>query len=255
MYTNKYSLTVEENIFIAKRNIVDNIYRSARLEGFAITFPDTDAIINGGTIQGLAANEIVTINNLKHAWHFIIENIEHPTNYALICEIHKIVGSNLIYNAGFIRNIPVTIGGTNWTPQLPIEIDIKKQINNTLLIPNETERSISLMLLLSRWQMFLDGNKRTAMLAANHHMIKNGCGIISIPIEHLLEFSKKIIQFYESNIDVEIKKFLYDTSISGLFLNKNNNIKPTLTDSEMENMTKHIPNNSDNTQPSGHENR
>ena len=29
----KYSMTLEQNIFVAKRNIVDYIYKSARLEG------------------------------------------------------------------------------------------------------------------------------------------------------------------------------------------------------------------------------
>ncbi len=31
--------------------------------------------------------------------------------------------------------------------------------------------------------MFLDGNKRTAMLAGNQVMISSGCGVISVPIE------------------------------------------------------------------------
>lgn len=36
---NKFRLTVEENIFVAKRNIVDYIWKSARLEGINVTFP------------------------------------------------------------------------------------------------------------------------------------------------------------------------------------------------------------------------
>ncbi|HBK6300811.1 TPA: hypothetical protein ACHDNO_001692 [Campylobacter jejuni] len=37
-------MTIKENIFLAKRNIIDNIYKSARLEGIAVTFPQTEAI-------------------------------------------------------------------------------------------------------------------------------------------------------------------------------------------------------------------
>lgn len=40
----KYQLTVEENVFLAKRNIVDSIYKESRLEGIAITFPETNEI-------------------------------------------------------------------------------------------------------------------------------------------------------------------------------------------------------------------
>ena len=36
--TNKYNLTKEQNIFLANRNIVDNIYSNARMEGINITF-------------------------------------------------------------------------------------------------------------------------------------------------------------------------------------------------------------------------
>ena len=35
---NKYNLTIEENIFLAKRNIVDNIYSNARIDGLNVTF-------------------------------------------------------------------------------------------------------------------------------------------------------------------------------------------------------------------------
>ena len=38
---NKFNLSIEDNIFIAKRNIIDYIYKSAKLEGIAVTFPQT----------------------------------------------------------------------------------------------------------------------------------------------------------------------------------------------------------------------
>lgn len=36
---NKYNLTLEQNIFLAKRNLVDNVYANARMEGLNVTFP------------------------------------------------------------------------------------------------------------------------------------------------------------------------------------------------------------------------
>ena len=35
---NKFNMTSEDNIFWAKRNIVDTIYKNAKLEGINITF-------------------------------------------------------------------------------------------------------------------------------------------------------------------------------------------------------------------------
>ncbi|EAK5214979.1 cell filamentation protein Fic, partial [Campylobacter jejuni] len=41
------NLTLEENIFLAKRNLVDIIWKSANLEGVNVTFPETQMIIDG----------------------------------------------------------------------------------------------------------------------------------------------------------------------------------------------------------------
>lgn len=63
----KYSMTVKQNIFVAKRNIVDYIWKSANLEGIAITYPDTEAICNGFSVPNMRVDDIIAINNLKHA--------------------------------------------------------------------------------------------------------------------------------------------------------------------------------------------
>ena len=71
--------------------------------------------------------------------------------------------------------------------------------------------------------MFIDGNKRTAMLFANKIMIDGGCGIISISKENQAEFFKKLIKFYETNDMSDLKQWIYDTSIDGINLNNNDN--------------------------------
>jgi hypothetical protein len=58
-------MTVEQNIFVAKRNIVDYIWKSANLEGIAVTYPDTEDIYNGLAVAGMKVDEILAINNLK----------------------------------------------------------------------------------------------------------------------------------------------------------------------------------------------
>lgn len=40
-FKDKYSMTLEENIFVVKRNLVDYIWKSANLEGISVTFPQT----------------------------------------------------------------------------------------------------------------------------------------------------------------------------------------------------------------------
>ena len=64
----KYNLTREQNVFIAKRNIVDYIWKSANLEGIGVTYPETQAIYDGDVVNDLTVDKIIAINNLKYAY-------------------------------------------------------------------------------------------------------------------------------------------------------------------------------------------
>lgn len=218
---NKFEMTVEENIFVAKRNIVDYIWKSANLEGIAVTYPDTEAIYNGLSVPEMKVDDIIAISNLKHAWRFVLENIDYSIDYPLICEINRNVGGdNLIQRAGFVRNAPVTIGGTKWCLEMPIESQIKEQLADVLKIKNATDKALTIMFYCMRKQMFFDGNKRTSMLAANQIMIANGAGIITIPIEYQRNFTSLLIDFYESGNMQKIKNFTYEKCIDGIAFQK-----------------------------------
>lgn len=213
----KYHMTLEQNIFVAKRNIVDYIWKSARLEGLGVTYPDTEAIFNGLSVAGVKVSDIVAVNNLKHAWQFVLENAAYPVDYPYICQINRLVGGDsLIMGAGYLRKVPVSIGGTTWKPEIPDEEKIKEELLDIGQISGALDRAITLMLYVMRRQMFLDGNKRTAMLAANAVMIAGGCGIITIPIEKQPEFTARLVRFYESGDMEELKNFVYESCIDGI---------------------------------------
>ena len=197
---NKFHLTREQNIFIARRNIVDYIWKCANLEGIKITYPQTQVLYNGGVINGLTASEIVAINNLKRAWQFILDN-ELQYEFSVLSKIHEIVMNGLVSNVGVIRTVPVNIGGTNWKPGFPIESQIKEELEEIINSEekSKTEISLDVMLYIMKKQMFLDGNKRVAMLFANLIMINAGAGIISIKNSLQSEFYEKLIAYYENN--------------------------------------------------------
>ena len=87
-------------------------------------------------------------------------------------------------------------------------------------LKSKTEIAIEIMLWIMRKQMFIDGNKRVAMLFANKIMIDNGCGIITISQKNKPVFYEKLIKFYETGNNEDLKKWIYDTSIDGIDLNK-----------------------------------
>ena len=202
---------VEQNIDFAKRHLVDTIYKQAILEGVATTFADTESIIEGGKVNNMTSEDIMKIVNLKHAWEFILNKnvILSDTNFALLCEINKMVEEGFYYSAGKIRNIPVTIGGTTWKPDLPIESVIKEGLEKIFSKEmNDIDRAIELLLYTMKKQIFIDGNKRTAVIYGNHYLISKGKGIIAIPAELTEEFKNLLIPYYEGKDEKQIKKFI-----------------------------------------------
>ena len=75
---------------------------------------------------------------------------------------------------------------------------------------------LDLFCYIQRCQMFLDGNKRVANLVANKEMIKNGQGIIAVPVEEIGNYLTKLINYYETGDNEDLKKWLYETSVDGI---------------------------------------
>ena len=209
---------IKVNIDLARRNMVDSIYKQAKLEGIATTYSDTETIVNGGKVKDMTATDISKVVNLKHAWEFILSEgvITYPTNYAILCQINEIVEEGFSYTAGKIRSVPVSIGGSNYLPPLPYEPQIKEELSELLSNDKTYEVAIELILYVIKKQLYLDGNKRTAVLFANHYLISRGMGLIVIPAELVDEFKKHLIDYYEDKND-DIKTFLYNKCLTKLF--------------------------------------
>ena len=202
---------VKQNIDFAKRHLADTIYKQAILEGVATTFADTESIIEGGKVNNMTSEDIMKIVNLKHAWEFILNKnvILSDTNFALLSEINKMVEEGFYYSAGKVRSVPVTIGGTTWKPELPIESVIKEELEKIFNDKmDDIDRAIELILYTMKKQIFIDGNKRTAVIFSNHYLISKGKGIIAIPAELAEEFNNLLIPYYEGKDEKKIKKFI-----------------------------------------------
>ena len=212
----KYNMTKEQNIFFAKRCIVDSIWKSSHIEGINVTYPETQKLFDGGNVAHLRLDEIQTINNLKHAWLFVLNSIDSENNLNMIKSINSLIGNNLVDLPGQIRAYDVNIGGTNWKPNLPNENIVINTLQDLLNIECVTERAITIMCYLMRTQFFSDGNKRTAMLFANKIMIQNGKGIISVPLDEDVNFGNELIKYYETNDIDSLKQFIYNKCISGI---------------------------------------
>lgn len=200
------------NIEFGRVNLKQNIYNQAILEGVGTTIVQTEAIIENGKVNGMKAEDIQKILNLKHAWDFILDKdvLTSPSNYYLACYIAKLVNEGFYVDGGRIRGVPVTIGKSTYVPPIPVEYITKEDIDQIL---NRNDKpidvSINLMLYVMKAQVFNDGNKRTAVILANHYLISKGEGLIVIPEKLVSVFKKYLIEYYE-NKSKDIVAFLKD---------------------------------------------
>lgn len=213
----KYNMTKEDNIFFAKRKLIDNLYKSANLEGIAVTFADTVAFVNNVNTGNISIDDMLKLKGLKDAWEFVLNTIDEELTIDYIKKIHfEICKGQGVVPLGEFRDKGVGITGTNYRPKLPRECNYDNELKNIMNTDSAIDRCITLFLWIQRSQMFLDGNKRVANLVANKEMIKNGMGILAVPVEKIGEYFTLLINFYETNDYTEIKKWIYENCIDGL---------------------------------------
>ena len=205
------SARVIQNLDFARANMKENIYDQAVLEGVATSFPQTEDIINNGTVNGMTANDIQKILNLKHAWEFILDNnvIQARSDYYLLCHIAKLVNEGFFNDGGRIRYIPVKIGGCKYIPPIPIEAMVKERISEILNSENsDIDKAIELCMYSMKTQIFVDGNKRASVIFANHYLIAHEQGYLVIPEKKVPRFKKLLVAFYEGEDLKVIRNFL-----------------------------------------------
>lgn len=213
----KYNMSLEDNIFFAKRKLVDNIYKSANLEGIAVTFADTYAFMNNVNTGNISVDDMLKLKGLKDGWEYVINHVNEELTIDFIKKIHfEVCKGQNIYPLGEFRDKGVGITGTSWRPKLPSECDYDKELKEILSNENKLERCIDLFCWLQRSQMFLDGKKLVANLVANKEMIKNGQGIIAVPVEEIGNYLTKLIEYYESGDNTKLKEWLYENCIDGV---------------------------------------
>lgn len=207
----KFPIDVAENIAFARANMKTNIYDQAVLEGVATSFPQTKEIIEGGVVNGMTAVDVQKILNLKHAWEFILDRdvTACRSDFYLLSHIAKLVNEGFFFDGGRIRGVPVTIGGSSYIPPLPNELDIKERIGEiTESGDDAADVAIRLCLYCMKTQMFLDGNKRAAVIFANHYLIAHGGGFLVIPEIEVPEFKRLLVGYYEGEDERVISDFM-----------------------------------------------
>ena len=116
-----------------------------------------------------------------------------------------------------LRKGSVGISGSDYKPPVPEKNEVERAINEILLsYKTSTEKAIDIFCLITYKQLFWDGNKRTALCAANKILLSSGNGMITIKDNVMYEFNELLCRMYNTGDKEELKTFIYEKAIFGL---------------------------------------
>lgn len=217
IYQNKYHLTPEQSLFLAKKKWDENVYCGMRMENRAVTFPQTKTILNGVNVPNVQLDDIQAILNMRDVWRFLLQTVDDPLTLEYICKLNGFIARNEALEWGKLRTGTVGISGTDYMPFIPsqdaVENDLAAILDNDT---TDTEKALTAFLWSARGQLFWDGNKHTSMTVANKILISAGACILTITDKHMEQFNTLLLDYYNTGEGERLKLFLYNNCIQGI---------------------------------------
>lgn len=239
MYPDKFNLTQEQNRRFAKKNLVRLVFTTSRFEGLNTTLPQTQTIIDGMSAAGVSIDDTNVIVQLKRGWQYVIRE-NKPLSLNIEQNINLLVARYDSLDPGSFRtgNVTVELGNSNGEWQPPeINLDQERKFFDELMQKDTsiTDKAMTLMYHNMINQLFWDGNKRTATLAANKLMIDNGAGLINVPLNKWDKWNELISEFYLTVKMDKLKDWTYENGIQGIEFSSDTDLpKPTIDPKDYE---------------------
>ena len=124
----KYQLTKQQNIFLAKKLWDENVYCGMKMENRNVTFPQTKTILEGINVPNVALDDIQAILNMRDAWKYLMNSFDEEVSIRYMCKINEYVARNEALEWGVLRNGTVGISGVNYVPPIPNEDEVIKEL-------------------------------------------------------------------------------------------------------------------------------
>ena len=216
-YADKFHMTPEQSIFLAKKKYDENVYCGMRMENRAVTFPQTKTILQGVNVPNVQLSDIQAILNMRDAWQFLLGSMDQPVTLEYLCKINEYIARNEALEWGKLRTGSVMISGTDYLPPVPSDDTVSAELLAILSADTTaTAKALEAFVWGARGQFFWDGNKRTSMTLANKILISSGAGFLTITDKHMEQFNTLLLEYYNTGESDALKDFLYDNTIQGI---------------------------------------
>lgn len=216
-YENKYNLSPNESAFLAKKKWDENIYCGMKMENRAVTFPQTQTILNGVNVPNVQLDDIQAILNMRDAWKYLLNSLGEPLTLDYLCKLNEYIARNEALEWGKLRTGTVGISGTEYIPPIPNRENAVQELNIILNSDTTaTEKALNIFAWGTRKQLFWDGNKRSSLTAANKILIEAGAGILTVTDKYMERFNELLLDYYNTGVADKLKDFLYSNAIQGI---------------------------------------
>lgn len=216
-FIDRYRLTPEQSLFLAKKKWDENVYCGMRMENRAVTFPQTKTILNGVNVPDVQLDDIQAILNMRDAWKFLLHTVSEPVTLAYMCKLNEYIARNEALEWGKLRTGSVGISGTDYMPPIPKQEQVEQELQEILdADTTATEKALHAFVWGARGQFFWDGNKRTSLTLANKILIASGAGILTVTDSYIERFNVLLLDYYNTGVSDQLKSFLYENAIQGM---------------------------------------
>ncbi len=216
-YTDKFNMTPEQSLFLAKKKWDENVYCGMRMENRAGTFPQTKTILQGVNVPSVQLNDIQAILNMRDAWQFLLGSMDQPVTLDYLCKINEYIARNEALEWGKLRTGSVMISGTDYLPPVPSSEAVSAHLFDIMTADTSaTAKALEAFVWGARGQFFWDGNKRTSMTLANKILISAGVGFLTITDKHMEQFNTLLLDYYNTGDTEQLTDFLYTNAIQGI---------------------------------------
>lgn len=216
-YPDKFHMTPEQSLFLAKKKCDENVYCGMRMENRNITFPQTKTILQGINVPSVRLDDIQAVLNMRDVWRFLLGSMGEPITFEYWCKLNEYIARNEALEWGKLHTGSVGISGTDYMPSVPVEAQARAELDAILTADTTaTAKALEAFTWGARGQFFWDGNKRTSMTLANKILVSSGTGFLTITDKHMEQFNTLLLGYYNTGESEVLKDFLYENAIQGI---------------------------------------
>lgn len=218
IFQDKFHLTPAQSLFLAKKKWDENVYCGMKMENRAVTFPQTQTILNGVNVPNVQLDDIQAILNMRDAWKFLLNTVDEEVTFEYWCKLNEYIARNEALEWGMLRTGMVGISGTDYEPPVPDRTKTETELTAILSAKDAsaTDKALEAFTWGTRGPFFWDGNKRTSLVLANKILISSGAGILTITDKFMEEFNSLLLDYYNTGKSETLKQFLYQNAIQGI---------------------------------------